>query len=61
MPVAYRAGVTPAHAVSGPIRSFTATATTLTEYSYFPLGPIIPLPVTISRLVDGTAQVVPCG
>ncbi|MFF1608454.1 hypothetical protein ACFVYA_11790 [Amycolatopsis sp. NPDC058278] len=58
------AGVAPAHAVSGPIRSFTATATTLTavnQYSYFPLGPIIPLPVSISRLVDGAAQVVASG
>lgn len=58
------AGVAPAHAVGGPIRSFTATATTLTavnQYSYFPLGPIIPFPVSISRLVDGGAQVVADG
>jgi hypothetical protein len=58
------AGVAPAHAVSGPIRSFTFSGTTLTavnQYSYFPLGPIIPLPVTISRLVDGGAQVVADG
>ncbi|MEU4524913.1 hypothetical protein AB0F52_40105 [Amycolatopsis sp. NPDC024027] len=58
------AGVTPAHAVSGPIQSFTFTGTALTavnEYSYFPLGPIIPLPVSISRLVDGSAQVVASG
>ncbi|MGW3993978.1 hypothetical protein ACWEF6_10875 [Amycolatopsis sp. NPDC004772] len=58
------AGVAPAHAVSGPIRSFTFSGTTLTavnQYSYFPLGPIIPLPVSISRLADGGAQVVASG
>ena len=58
------AGVAPAQAVSGPIRSFTATATTLTavnQYSYFPLGPIIPLAVSISRIVDGGTQVVASG
>lgn len=58
------AGVAPAHAVSGPIQSFTFSGTTLTavnEYSYFPLGPIIPLPVTILRLVDGGSQVVAGG
>ncbi len=58
------AGVSPAYAVSGPIRSFTFSGTSLTavnEYSYFPLGPIIPLPVSISRVVDGTAEVVASG
>ncbi|MFB9685640.1 hypothetical protein [Amycolatopsis plumensis] len=58
------AGVAPAQAVSGPIQSFTFNGTTLTavnQYSYFPLGPIIPLPVSISRVVDGTAQVVASG
>ncbi|MGW3963763.1 hypothetical protein ACWED2_28380 [Amycolatopsis sp. NPDC005003] len=58
------AGVGPAHAVSGPIQSFTFRGSTLTavnEYSYFPLGPIIPLPVSISRLTGGAAQVVASG
>ncbi|MGW4059275.1 hypothetical protein ACWEGE_13390 [Amycolatopsis sp. NPDC004747] len=53
----------PAHA-AGVIRNFSATATTLTavnEISYFPLGPIIPLPVSISRVVDGAPQVVASG
>lgn len=58
-------GVTaaPAHA-AGLIQSFSATATTLTavnEMSYFPLGPIIPLPVSISRVVGGASQVVASG
>ena len=51
-------------AANNEILSFTATSTTLTavaELSYFPLGPIIPLPVTISRVVNGTAQVVASG
>lgn len=58
------ATATPAHAVAGPIQSFTASATTLTavnEYSYWPLGPIVPLPVSISRMVNGSAQVVASG
>jgi hypothetical protein len=58
------ATATPADALSGPIQSFTASATALTavnKMSYFPLGPIIPLPVSISRLVDGSAQVVAGG
>jgi hypothetical protein len=58
------ATATPAHALGGVIQSFTATSTTLTavdKISNFPLGPIIPLPVSISRLVDGSAQVVASG
>ncbi len=58
------AGVAPAHAVSGPIQTFTFSGTALTavnQYSYFPLGPIIPLPVSISRVTDGSAQVVASG
>jgi hypothetical protein len=54
----------PAHALGGPIQSFTATATTLTavnEISYWPLGPTVPLPVSISRVVGGTEQVVASG
>ncbi|EOD70411.1 hypothetical protein H480_00962 [Amycolatopsis vancoresmycina DSM 44592] len=53
----------PAHA-AGVIQNFSATATTLNavnEISYFPLGPIIPLPVSISRVVDGSPQVVASG
>jgi hypothetical protein len=64
--VALLAGVTatPAYALGGPIQTFTATATTLTavnEYSYWPLGPTILFPVSISRVVDGSAQVVASG
>jgi hypothetical protein len=53
-----------AHALGGTIQTFTATATTLTavnEISYWPLGPTIMLPVSISRLVNGSAQVVASG
>jgi len=54
----------PAHAAGGLVRYFTASATTLTAVSYmsnFPLGPNIPLPVSISRVVDGSTQVVAGG
>ncbi|MEV6826634.1 hypothetical protein [Amycolatopsis sp. NPDC051102] len=57
-------GVAPAHAISGLIQNFAATATTLSavnQLSNFPLGPIIPLPVSISRLVGGSEQVVASG
>ena len=58
------AAATPAHALGGTIQTFTATATTLTavnEISYWPLGPTILFPVSISRLVDGSEQVVASG
>ncbi|WP_410611224.1 hypothetical protein [Amycolatopsis sp. lyj-109] len=58
------AGVAPAHAVGGPTRTFTFSGTSLTavnKYSYFPLGPTILFPVSISRLTDGSAQVVASG
>lgn len=54
----------PAHALGGPIQNFTASATTLTavnKISYFPLGPTILFPVSISRVVDGSEQVVASG
>ncbi|MEV6610120.1 hypothetical protein [Kutzneria sp. NPDC051319] len=54
----------PAHALGGPIQTFTATSTTLTavnEISYWPLGPTVLFPVSISRLVNGVEQVVASG
>jgi hypothetical protein len=54
----------PAYALGGPIQTFNATATTLTavnEISYWPLGPTVPLPVSISRVVNGSEQVVASG
>ena len=47
----------PAQAISGPLQTFTATATELSAVNqlwYTPLGPIINFPVTISRVVDGS-------
>lgn len=57
------ATATPAYAISGNV-GFTATATELTAVdiiSYWPLGPVIMFPVTISRAVDGTEQEVASG
>lgn len=54
----------PGDTVNGQIVGFTATATTLTavnRISNFPLGPIIPLPATIYRVVGGSPQVVADG
>jgi hypothetical protein len=53
----------PAHALGTPFRTFTAYTTELiavNELSTFP-GPWIPFPVSISRVVDGSAQVVASG
>jgi hypothetical protein len=57
------ATATPAYAISSNV-SFTATATELTAVdilSFWPLGPIIMFPVSISRVVDGTEQEVASG
>lgn len=57
-------GVATAATVNGRIVGFTATATTLTavnRISNFPLGPVIPSPATIYRMVDGSPQVVADG
>ncbi|OXM61933.1 hypothetical protein CF165_36920 [Amycolatopsis vastitatis] len=54
----------PAHAINGQVRLFMATSTELfarSGISNFPLGPFIPFPVSISRVVDGSAQVVASG
>jgi hypothetical protein len=58
------ATASPAQALDGPITTFTATSTALTATDIdflSPLGPVIPFPVSISRLVHGSAQVVASG
>lgn len=64
--VALLTGVTatPAYALGGTTMTFTDHSTYLTavdQISYWPLGPTILLPVSISRVVDGTEQVVASG
>ena len=54
----------PAQAVNGSTVTFTFTSNRLVavnELSYFPLGPTFLFPAPISRVVDGSAQVVASG